>query len=105
MPESVDYGTVNHRHSSNSSDSLHGEPPKSWADDEPSLSESNPLISSPDSGDDGAPEMSPVRAYLTIATLTVLTLVGSMSTGVLNISIPKIQEDLQLPEGFVLWYE
>ena len=103
MPQSVDYGTVKPGHNSNSSDSLHGEPPKSWADDETSLSESNPLISSPNNGDDEAPEMSSVRAYFTIATLTLLTLVGSMSTGVLNISIPTIQEDLQLPEGFALW--
>lgn len=104
MPESADYGTVNPGHDSNVSDPFFGEPPpKNVADDETSLSESDPLLSNKDKRDDGVPEMSPVRAYLTIATLTVLTLVGSLSTGVLNISIPTIQEDLQLPEGFVLW--
>jgi hypothetical protein len=102
MPEQ-DYGTVNARHKNNSSASLHGEPPKNMADEETGRSESDPLISSSDNGADRPPEMSPVRAYFTIATLTVLTLVGSMSTGVLNISIPRIQEDLQLPEEFVLW--
>jgi hypothetical protein len=74
------------------------------ADEESGRSENDPLLSSSDHGADLPPEMSPVGAYLTIATLTVLTLVGSMSTGLLNISIPRIQEDLQLPEEFMLWY-
>jgi Major Facilitator Superfamily len=74
------------------------------ADEETGRSEGDPLLSSSDNGADRPPEMSPVGAYLTIATLTVLTLVGSMSTGLLNISIPRIQEDLQLPEEFMLWY-
>lgn len=103
MQESADYGTIKSSHNCSSSGSFPGAPLKNVADNKTDLAESDPLISSPDNGDYGAPHMSPVRAHLTIATLTVLTLVGSMSTGVLNISIPKIQEELQLPEGFVLW--
>lgn len=103
MPKSTEYGTVNYGHNSSSSGSLHGELPKNRPEIKADLSESSPLISSPNHGDDEALRMSSARAYLTIATLTVLTLVGSMSTGVLNISIPKIQEELQLPKGFVLW--
>lgn len=43
-------------------------------------------------------------AVILITTLTGITFVGSMSTGLLTIGLPWIAADLDLPNNLLLWY-
>jgi hypothetical protein len=47
--------------------------------------------------------LSQARALTLIATLTGITFVGSMSGGLLTISLPWIAADLNLPDNLLLW--
>ncbi|KAE8420607.1 hypothetical protein BDV36DRAFT_249212 [Aspergillus pseudocaelatus] len=56
--------------------------------------------SSEDIGDDQRTNLSRTRAVILITTLTGITFVGSMSTGLLTIGLPWIAADLGLPENY-----
>lgn len=43
------------------------------------------------------------RAVLLITTLTGVTFIGSMSSGLLTICLPGIAADLELPDNLLLW--
>ncbi|GFF94650.1 aminotriazole resistance protein [Aspergillus lentulus] len=58
---------------------------------------------SEDIGDDQRTNLSRTRAVILITTLTGITFVGSMSTGLLTIGLPWIATDLGLPENLLLW--
>ncbi|KAB8247329.1 hypothetical protein BDV35DRAFT_392102 [Aspergillus flavus] len=58
--------------------------------------------SSEDIGDDQRTNLSRTRAVILITTLTGITFVGSMSTGLLTIGLPWIATDLGLPENLLL---
>ena len=45
-----------------------------------------------------------VRTVALISTLTAVTFAGSMNTGILTVSLPRMAIDLQLPRSLVLWY-
>jgi len=47
--------------------------------------------------------LSKARTVFVIATLTGITFTSSMSTGILNIGLPRIAMDLILPENLLLW--
>lgn len=47
--------------------------------------------------------ISRARAIILITTLTGLTFIGSMSSGLLTIGLPIIAADLKLPENLLLW--
>lgn len=53
--------------------------------------------------DDQRTNLSRIRAVILITTLTGITFVGSMSTGLLTIGLPSIAADLGLPENLLLW--
>lgn len=60
--------------------------------------------SSTASSDDlSRPEMSRWRTTLTIATLSGLTTVSSMTTGLLVVALPRMALDLPLPDDLLLW--
>lgn len=47
--------------------------------------------------------LSRARAVILITTLTGITFVGSMSSGLLTIGLPWIAADLSLPDNLLLW--
>lgn len=47
--------------------------------------------------------LSRTRAVILITTLTGITFVGSMSSGLLTIGLPWIARDLHLPDNLLLW--
>jgi hypothetical protein len=53
--------------------------------------------------DDQRTNLSRTRAVILITTLTGITFVGSMSSGLLTIGLPWIAADLGLPENLLLW--
>ena len=67
------------------------------------LQHSDPIESPPD--DQVQLEMSAWRSTFTIATLSGLTTVSSMTTGLLVVALPRMALDLSLPEQLLLWYE
>ncbi|KAJ6021458.1 hypothetical protein N7540_006962 [Penicillium herquei] len=50
-----------------------------------------------------AEDLSRVRAFILVATLTGITFVGSMSGGLLTVCLPGIAKDLNLPDNLLLW--
>jgi hypothetical protein len=48
-------------------------------------------------------QVSRARTVLIIGTLTGITFVGSMSTGLLTVSLPRIARDLNLAPNLLLW--
>ena len=54
---------------------------------------------------EGSPALSLSRAAATIliCTLAGITFVGSMSTGLLTIGLPRMATDLHLPDNLLLW--
>lgn len=56
------------------------------------------------SSEDEEVNLSRTRASILITTLTGLTFVGSMSSGLLTIGLPWIAADLKLPDSLLLWY-
>lgn len=56
------------------------------------------------SPEDEEVNLSRTRASILITTLTGLTFVGSMSSGLLTIGLPWIAADLKLPDSLLLWY-
>lgn len=56
-----------------------------------------------DSTHDAQNELSRARAVILIATLTGITFVGSMSTGLMTVSLPSMAADLNLPANLLLW--
>lgn len=53
--------------------------------------------------EDQRTNFSRTRAVILITTLTGITFVGSMSTGLLTIGLPLIATDLGLSENLLLW--
>lgn len=48
-------------------------------------------------------QLSRTRAAILITTLTGITFVGSMSSGLLTVCLPGIAIDLNLPDNLLLW--
>lgn len=48
--------------------------------------------------------VSPANASLIVGMLTGITFVGSMSTGLVTITLPKIASDVDLAPNLLLWY-
>ena len=49
-------------------------------------------------------DVSLAAALSIIGMLSGVTFVGSMSTGIITIGLPRITEDLDLPQSLLLWY-
>ncbi|KAJ6171794.1 major facilitator superfamily domain-containing protein [Penicillium chermesinum] len=67
------------------------------------LSDSRPEELNYDASSTDTSNMSRTRATILVTTLTGLTFVGSMSTGLLTIGLPWIAADLNLPDSLLLW--
>jgi hypothetical protein len=56
-------------------------------------------------GETTFPTLSKAETVLIISTLTGITAANSMSTGLFTIAIPRIAEDINLPDNLLLWLE
>jgi hypothetical protein len=45
------------------------------------------------------------RSIIVIAALTGVSFLGSMSTGLLTVGLPRMAVDVKLPANLLLWYE
>lgn len=52
----------------------------------------------------GKVELPRVRAVAVISTLTGMTFLNTMGTGILTVGLPSIAKDLELGQGILLWY-
>ncbi|KAJ5747005.1 uncharacterized protein N7511_008701 [Penicillium nucicola] len=67
----------------------------------PRSSDADP--SNEEAHDDHASDLSRSNAVILIITLSGITFVGSMSSGLLTVGLPTIAADLSLPENLLLW--
>jgi hypothetical protein len=50
------------------------------------------------------PSLSRWKTFTIISTVTGITVLNSMQSGIVTVGLPTIGRDLQIPESLILWY-